>query len=237
MDTFGLVVIVLVASILQAGTGFGFSIMATPFLLLLFEPHDAIQLNIILSFLISVVMTFKIRNEVNKESLVRLIKGSLIGILPGLLLFIFLDVRPQKILVSLLILVSTALLVAKVNVKQSNSKELITGALSGLLTTSLGMPGPPLLIYFAGAKVDKATLRSTTLAYFVFVYLVSLMLQFSMYNISKGVWISTLWALPFTLLGIYLGQCLFARLNQGVFQMIIYGLLFFTGTYLLITTM
>ena len=237
MDTFGLVVIVLVASILQAGTGFGFSIMATPFLLLLFEPHDAIQLNIILSFLISVVMTFKIRNEVNKESLVRLIKGSLIGILPGLLLFIFLDVRPQKIFVSILILVSTALLVAKVNVKQSNSKELITGALSGLLTTSLGMPGPPLLIYFAGAKVDKSTLRSTTLAYFVFVYLVSLILQFSMYNISKGVWISTLWALPFTLLGIYLGQWLFARLNQQLFQMIIYGLLFFTGIYLLITTL
>jgi|SRR5680860_19573 len=237
MDTFGLVVIVLVASILQAGTGFGFSIMATPFLLLLFEPHDAIQLNMILSFLISVVMTFKIRNEVNKESLVRLIKGSLLGILPGLLLFIFLDVRPQKIFVSILILVSTALLVAKVNVKQSNSKELITGALSGLLTTSLGMPGPPLLIYFAGAKVDKSTLRSTTLAYFVFVYLVSLILQFSMYNISKGVWISTLWALPFTLLGIYLGQWLFARLNQQLFQIIIYGLLFFTGIYLLITTL
>jgi len=237
MDTFGLVVIVLVASILQAGTGFGFSIMATPFLLLLFEPHDAIQLNIILSFLISVVMTFKIRNEVNKESLVRLIKGSLIGILPGLLLFIFLDVRPQKIFVSILILVSTALLVAKVNVKQSNSKELITGALSGLLTTSLGMPGPPLLIYFAGAKVDKSTLRSTTLAYCVFVYSLSLLLQFSMYSISKGVWLSILWALPFALLGIYLGQWLFARLNQQLFQKIIYTLLFFTGLYLLLTTL
>lgn len=237
MHTFGLVIIVLVASILQAGTGFGFSIMATPFLLLIFESHDAIQLNIILSLLISLLMTYKIRKEVNKESLIRLIKGSLIGILPGLFLFIFLDVRPLKIFVSILILASTGLLVAKVNVKQSNSKELVTGALSGLLTTSLGMPGPPLLIYFAGAKVDKSTLRSTTLAYFVFVYLVSLFLQFSMYSISKGVWISTLWALPFTLLGIYLGQWVFARLNQQLFQKIIYILLLFTGIYLLLTTL
>jgi len=199
-SVFGLIVLALVASTLQAGTGFGFSIMATPFLLLLFEPHDAIQLNIILSLLISVIMTYKIRSEVNKESLIRLIKGSLIGIFPGMLLFIFLDVRPLKILVSILILASTALLVAKINVKQTNTKELITGVLSGLLTTSLGMPGPPLLIYFAGAKVDKSILRSTTLAYFVFIYPVSLLLQFSMYSISKGVWLSTLWALPFTCL-------------------------------------
>lgn len=237
MDTLGLIVIVLVASILQAGTGFGFSIMATPFLLLLFKSHDAIQLNIILSLLISLLMTCKIRKEVNKDSLIRLTKGSLIGILPGLLLFIFLDVGPLKIFASILILASTGLLVAKVNIRQSDSKELITGALSGFLTTSIGMPGPPLLIYFAGAKFDKSTLRSTTLAYFVFVYLVSLLLQFSMYGISKDVWISTLWALPFTLLGIYLGQRVFARLYQQLFQKIIYALLFFTGMYLLITTL
>lgn len=236
-SVFGLIVLVLVASTLQAGTGFGFSIMATPFLLLLFEPHDAIQLNIILSLLISVIMTYKIRSEVNKESLIRLIKGSLIGIFPGMLLFIFLDVRPLKILVSILILASTALLVAKINVKQTNTKELITGVLSGLLTTSLGMPGPPLLIYFAGAKVDKSILRSTTLAYFVFIYPVSLLLQFSMYSISKGVWLSTLWALPFTVMGIYLGQWVFARLNQQLFEKIIYTLLFFTGIFLLLTTL
>lgn len=70
--------------------------MATPFLLLILEPHDAIQLNIILSLLISLIMTYKIHNEIHKESLIRLIKGSLIGILPGLLLFLFLDVRPRS---------------------------------------------------------------------------------------------------------------------------------------------
>lgn len=236
METIGLIVIVLVASILQAGTGFGFSIMATPFLLLLFDAHDAIQLNIILSLLISIIMTFKIRSYVDKEILIRLIKGSLIGILPGILLFIFLDVQPLKILVSILILLSTVLLVAKITVKQTKLRELTTGALSGLLTTSIGMPGPPLLIYFSGANVDKAILRSTTLAYFVFIYLASILLQFPMYSISKGVWLSALWALPFTLLGIYLGQLVFNRLNQQLFQKIIYALLFFTGIYLLLTT-
>lgn len=233
----GLILIVLTASTLQAGTGFGFSILATPFLLLLFEPHHAIQLNIILSLFISLVMTVRIRKEVHKESLTHFIKGGLAGILPGFFLFIFLDLRSLKLSVSVLILVLTISLVARIQIKQSKKKEFMVGGISGLLTTSLGMPGPPLLIYFAGAKMDKATIRSTTLAYFVFIYLVSIMLQFFMYGISKEVWISCLWALPFTLSGIYLGQWVFERLNQHLFQKIIYALLLFTGIYLLFTTL
>ncbi len=230
-----LIILVLAASTLQAGTGFGFSIMATPFLLLLFESHDAIQLNIILSLLISVIMTRKIHSELNKNTLIQLIKGSLIGILPGLFLFSVLDVRLLKILVGILILASTVLLLAKITVKQSNTKEIVTGALSGLLTASLGMPGPPLLTYFAWAKVDKATLRSTTLAYFIFIYSVSLVFQFALHGSSKTVWILTLWALPFTVIGIYLGQWVFTRLDQQRFEKIIYAVLFLTGIYLLFT--
>lgn len=236
MHTLALITIVLVASTLQVATGFGFAIMATPFLLLLFEAHDAIQLNIILCLLTSLLMIYKIRHEINMKILGRLIRGSLIGIIPGLLLFIFLDVRPLKILVSILILASTGLLVAKINFKPSKVKELIVGTFSGLLTTSIGMPGPPLMIYFTGAEVDKATIRSTTLAYVVFVNLIGFSLQFTMHHSSSVIWISTLWSIPFLLLGIFLGQWIFARLNQRLLQRIIYLLLLTTGLYLLITT-
>ena len=237
MNIVALILIVLMASTLQAATGFGFAIMAIPFLLLLFDPRDAIQLNIILCFLISLIMVYKIRREINREILIRLIKGGIIGILPGLGLFIFLDVRPLKLLVSILILVITALLVAKIKFQQSKLKELIVGAFSGLLTTSIGLPGPPLMIYFAGAKADKATIRGTTIAYFVFVSPISLLLQLSMYHISTGVWTATLWSIPFLWLGVFLGQWIFARLDQHLLQKIIYLLLFCTGLYLLLTTL
>jgi len=237
LSTLALILIVLIASILQAATGFGFAIMAIPFLLLLFDPHDAIQLNIILCLLISLIMVYKIRHEINRKILIRLIKGSIIGILPGLVLFIFLDVRPLKLLVSILILAITGLLVTKIKFQQSKIKELIVGVFSGLLTTSIGLPGPPLMIYFAGAKADKATIRGTTIAYFVFVSLISLLLQLTMYHVSTGVWIATLWSIPFLLLGVLLGQWLFARLDQQLLQKVIYILLFFTGTYLLVTTL
>jgi len=237
MDIIGLIIVVLIASILQVGTGFGFSVIATPFLFLLFKPHDAIQLNIMLSLLISILIFYKIHNDVNKKILARLIKGSLFGLLPGLFFFLHFDVRMLKILVSILILVSTGFLVAKVKIKQTRLKDLIAGALSGLLTVSIGIPGPPLVIYFAGADMDKTTARSTILSYFMFIYFISLLLQLSTYKLSTDVWKAIKWAIPFTLLGMYLGQILFTRLNQELFQKLTYILLFITGSYLLMVSL
>lgn len=234
-STLVLTLIVLIASILQAGTGFGFAIIAIPFFILIFPTHEAIQLNIILCIFISILMTYKTRNKVNKEILKRLILGSLVGILPGLIIFIFLDVRFLKIFVSILILLCTGLLIAKMALKQSNKKEYITGALSGLLTSSIGMPGPPLMIYFSGAKIDKAILRSTTMAYFIFICSVSLIFQMATSTPSKNILLSTIWSIPFMLLGIYLGERLYTRLNQRLFYRLIYLLLLFTGTYSLVT--
>jgi len=66
---------VFVASLLQTSTGYGFSIVGTPFLLLIYPAHMAIQINIILSICLSAFMIFKIRKEIDKSLLVRLIKG------------------------------------------------------------------------------------------------------------------------------------------------------------------
>src|SRR6056297_2358529 len=71
-------IIVVVAALLQACTGFGFSILATPFLLLIFAPSEAIQINIILSILISAVMLPKIRIDIDFELLKKLILGSIL---------------------------------------------------------------------------------------------------------------------------------------------------------------
>lgn len=231
------VIVVLIASILQAGTGFGFAIMAVPFLILIFPTRDAIQLNIILSIIISILMTYKVRQDIDKGILKRLIKGSITGILPGFLIFMFCDVFLLKLFVSILILVSTALIAKKMTIKQNSTNEHITGALSGFLTTSISMPGPPLMIYFAGTNVEKAVIRSTTFAYFVFIILATFMLQIFLYGIPKSLWLPSLLSIPVIILGMWLGERLFVRLDQHLFQKIIYILLVITGIYLLISTL
>lgn len=231
-----LVLIVLVASLLQTSTGYGFSIVGTPFLLLIYSAHTAIQINIILSLCLSVFMIFKIGKEVDKPLLVRLIKGSMIGLFLGLFIYLYLDIRLLKIAVGGLILILTVLLILKLTVKRTRNGDFLTGGISGLLTTSIGVPGPPLLLYFSGVGTDKATLRSTTLAYYLFVYFVSLVMQISFGCTNKEVWVSSLVAVPPLFVGILLGQWLFKWISQKTFRFITYVILLFTGGYLLITS-
>jgi len=231
-----LIIIVFVASLLQTSTGYGFSIVGTPFLLLIYPAHMAIQINIILSICLSAFMIFKIRKEIDKSLLVRLIKGSVMGLILGIFIYLFLDIQLLKMTVGALILFLTILLILKLTINRTQNKDFITGGISGLLTTSIGVPGPPLLLYFSGAGIDKTTLRSTTLAYYLFVYFVSLVMQISFGGTSKETWIFSLLAIPPLFAGIILGQLFFKWISQKVFRINTYIILMFTGVYLLVTS-
>ncbi|UOQ50368.1 sulfite exporter TauE/SafE family protein [Gracilibacillus caseinilyticus] len=229
--------IILVASVLQTSTGFGFSIMATPFLLMLFLPQEAIQINIILSLLISVSLIWKLSNDIDFTLLKRFIISSIVGVPFGIVIFIFVNINAFKIGVSILLLALTLLLICNVKVKPTRNRDFIIGGLSGLLTTSVGMPGPPLLLYFTGTDTEKGKLRATTLAFYLFIYLISLITQIIFTGSNKLIWESSLYAIPIVFLGLFIGQIIFKWLNQRIFKIFTYILLSFTGIYLLIQSL
>ncbi|MCU5666636.1 sulfite exporter TauE/SafE family protein [Bacillus cereus] len=235
--TFFFICIILVASILQASTGFGFSIMATPFLLMLFLPQEAIQINITLSLIISISLIWKIRMDVDFVLLKRFIFGSIVGVPFGILIFISVNINTFKLAVSILLLLLTLLLICNVKVRSTQSRDLIVGGLSGLLTISIGMPGPPLLLYFTGTNTEKEKLRATTLAFYLFIYFISLVTQILFTGTNKTIWESSFYAIPIVFLGLFIGQIIFKWLNQRIFKIFTYILLSCTGGYLLIESL
>lgn len=230
-------IIILIASVLQTSTGFGFSILATPFLLLIFEPAEAIQINLILSLLISLALIAKVWQDVDIGVLKRFIAGSSLGLPIGIMVFLMIDLNSLKLVVSLLVLSLTFMLIFKFRISRNNKRDLLVGGLSGSLTTSIGMPGPPILLYFSGTETKKEALRSTTLAFYLFIYLASLIIQVIFAGTNKTVWLSSFWALPLVAAGLYAGQLLFGRINQRIFRMFTYAILLFTGSYLLLESL
>ncbi|MED3537801.1 sulfite exporter TauE/SafE family protein [Bacillus toyonensis] len=229
--------IILVASVLQASTGFGFSIMATPFLLMLFLPQEAIQINIILSLIISISLIWKIRMDVDFILLKRFIFGSIAGVPFGILIFISVNINTFKLTISILLLLLTLLLICNVKVRSTPFRDFVVGGLSGLLTTSIGMPGPPLLLYFTGTDTEKEKLRATTLAFYLFIYFISLITQIPFTGTNKTIWESSFYAIPIVFLGLFIGQIIFKWLNQLIFKIFTYILLSCTGIYLLIESL
>lgn len=232
--TIGLfIMIIWVASILQTSTGFGFSIMATPFLLILFDVREAIQINLLMSLVISSALIFKVRQDVDWGIFKRFTAGSIIGLPAGIVIFLSINVTYLKLAVSILIIVLTVFLILHYRIRQSEHKDFFIGGLSGAFTTSIGMPGPPLLLYFSGTGVSKETLRATTLAFYLIVYVASFIMQILVAGTSSTMWTYSLYALPVVFTGLVLGQWLFPKINQRFFRLLTYALLLFTGGYLL----
>ena len=234
MDILLFVAIILIAAILQTSTGFGFSILATPFLLLIFEPADAIQINLVLSLVISIALITKIRKDIDFVILKRLMIGSGMGLPIGIVIFLLIGINKLKMAISFIILILTIMLMLKFRIKPTHKRDFGVGGLSGSLTASIGMPGPPLLLYFAGTDTGKEKLRATTLAFYLFIYSLSLAIQAILAGTSKKMWISSGFALPLVIIGLYLGQLLFKKINQSIFRIITYIILLFTGAYLLV---
>ncbi|WP_413377363.1 sulfite exporter TauE/SafE family protein [Alkalihalobacillus sp. 1P02AB] len=226
--------IILVASILQTSSGFGFSILATPFLLLLFEPFEAIQINLLVSLIISMLLFRKINSDIDYGMLRRLVIGSLPGLPLGIYIFLTVDISLLKVGVSIIILCLTLLLLFSFRIKQKQSRDYGVGSITGTLTTAIGMPGPPLLLYFLSTNTSKATVRATTLAFYLFIYFVSFVIQMIFAGTSQVVWTSTVISLPFVLGGLWVGQYLYRKMDQRTFRILTYILLFFTAIYLLV---
>lgn len=207
--------------------------MATPFLLMMYEPREAIQINIVLSLIISAVLFLKIRKDIELDIVKRFVIGSIPGLPVGIFLFLTANAEKLKFGISIVILVLTLLLILKYRIKKTNRRDYAIGLFSGGLTTAIGMPGPPLLLYFSGTETNKSALRATTLAFYLFIYSASLLTQVFFAGTSKVVWTSSLAALPVLFIGLYIGQRLFSCINQKYFRRITYVILVFTGFYLL----
>lgn len=234
MELFAASAIVMLAAILHACTGFGFSVLATPFLLLVYDTSDAIQINIALSILISLFLMPKLVADVDKPLLGRLILGSLLGAPVGIVIYVYANPDQLRAAIGVLLLVFSVLVLRKLRFARSRRRDLMTGGFSGALTAGLGMPGPPLMVYFAGTTLTPSVLRSTTLVCFLVTYSISLILQIVVGSSSLEVLKAALFLTPATAAGVVIGQLLFRRLDPAGFMKLIHGLLIVTGAYLVI---
>lgn len=243
--------IVFIASVLQAAVGFGFAIVGTPLLLLVFDSRDVIQMSIFLSLATTIPLLPKIIKELDCLLLKRLFIASVFGAPIGLLFFAYVSLDMLKITVGIVVTaIALFLLVNWLKIRDSNQgsdQELqqnnspssktqaeITGFLAGTLTTSVGMPGIPLSIYFSVNNTKKEIVRGTTLAFFIGVYIVSIILQLLTVKISANTIITTLKLLPILIVGVLVGNLLHYRINQRTFQLIINLVLIYTGLHMIL---
>ncbi len=163
------------ASAAQAATGFGGALVAVPVFALLVDVPTAVVAATALGFLMTTGAGVTERAHVDRPTAARLVVTSVLGMPLGLLLLTRLDERLLDALVALTVIAALPLVLRTRGLVRRRSLDVAAGGLSGLLLTSTGMSGPPLVVLLQGSGYAPRRLRATLLVVFAGQDLVALL--------------------------------------------------------------
>ncbi|MBZ4687377.1 MAG: hypothetical protein JG764_1010 [Clostridiales bacterium] len=232
-------IVITSAATIQSITGFGFGLAAIPFLIMIYNPKMAVGLSIILSFCGLLTLLFKIKKETQWDMVKKLFLGAIFGLPVGVFIFKTVNVGILKIIISFTIIILSLLMTLKIRFRiNSNNKKIqfITGTISGILTSSIGMPGPPIVLLLSNLELTKEKFRATTVAYFVLIYPSSFITLATTGSIPLNTFTTALTLLPFIFIGLKIGSKIFKTVPAEKFKNVVLFLLIMVGLYSIITT-
>ena len=212
---------VFAASSLQSASGIGFGVIAGPLIMIRMNSGAAVQVSILLSFVIALLLAPGALRGVDRALLRRLVIGTLAGAPAGVAAFVLLELRWLKLLAAAITLFNVLSMLGLIGWRSKASparQQLWVGAVSGALSAAIAMPGPVVNAHLARTARSKQAVRSATLALFLWSYPVAYAAQALVASPSGAALDMTLRLLPACLLGVPAGVWLAQRISEPAFR-------------------
>lgn len=224
--------VTLFAGFLQTVTGFGYALAATPLLVLVMNPKDAVMFVLFSGVLVKLVMLWRTRHIGRLADIGILVVAGVAGALPGAIVMTYINTDLLKILIGIILLVVTFLMYRQVRWNMNNKKAAQTaaGMISGFLASTTSFNGPPLVLYFMNEGTPKEVIRANMARYFVLGNGASLIMGWFFGTLQVNtVAISLAFCIPALLAGFWLGEKVFPRIEEELFRKLALGVVSVSG--------
>lgn len=229
-DLLAIIVIICIAAVLQSISGFGFSLLAMPLLSIFVDIQDAVVIATLCGIFTNAVHLRKDFQLVERSIARRISLSALIGMPLGVVVLSVFSATHMRAIIGAVIVVLVFLMMRNFILKTENTNvDIVLGAFSGLLATSVSTNGPPLVFLLQSKQLDPWRLRAT-LAY---VFTISGCASFIVLMIAgKGsieAFQYAMLSLPAMYLGTVVGRKARLRVTQEAFKRLMYVLLLATA--------
>lgn len=210
---------VLVATVVQQVSGFGFALLAVPLMSAMVGPRDAVAVAMAAGFFSSGIMAVGLRDRLDRPVLGRLLLGAAVGLPLGVVGLRELDEDVLRLALAVVVLAMVGVLALGVTLRGSSPRlEAGAGLVSGLLNGSLGTGGPPVIVVLHAAETEQHPFRATTSAFFAACDVVAIPLIVWSGAARPSAWLLALASVPAVLAGDEAGRRLAVRLDQAQFR-------------------
>jgi uncharacterized protein len=230
--------IVVIAYIIKATTGFGEGTFMVPLLLLFLDIKLILPIAAVLFLVGDLYLVYHTKSHVSKEVLHLIVLGGIIGIITGTYLLVIVSSEILKTIfgVFAIIYAIKMILFRNSNVKRKLRKGLgvFVGFLGGVSDALFGAPGPVLIGYLDHLKLNKSFFRGTlTMAFLTFSISKIISYGYSGF-INIDIILTAIYLIPAMIIGTFAGLRLHNKINEVKFKQIASVLLLVIGITLLI---
>lgn len=223
--------IILGAAAVSGLAGFGFSIVSVSPLLLLYEPATVIALNKILTLGTTWIILIGAWQFISWRHLKRIVPFALVGLFFGVAILKSVDAGTIKLAVGIVVIGFALLLLSGVVrvIPERGWMAPVAGLVSGISSTSTGMSGPPLVLFFTCVGLPLEVFRATSVIFFFSIDLVGFPALMQQGVIARGDVVLALWLAPMALVGRWLGSLLLPYVTPASFRRVVLVMLLVTG--------
>jgi hypothetical protein len=218
----------LLAGVVTGMTGFGLALISTPILLFAYEPKTVIVLTAIFSVFINTAVVW----EARKRLALTLLIPALLGIVAGVEILRVIEPVYVRLGVGAVVVFSALLLVRDVRLPGADTRwgPLVAGSTSGMLSTSTGLAGPPIVLLLASRGLPKHEFRGTSALYFLPMSVAGIAVLALRGLVDAGEVPLGLLLVPAAIAGKVVGTALLKRVSEKAFRAVTLGLVILTGT-------
>jgi len=226
---------VFIAASIRGALGFAFALLLSPILLIFLPPRQVVVTDISLSVVSNIfniiIMRRTFKENVRKKIILPLMVGCLLGMPLGAYILNIINASVFKIFIGFIIIIFAALLFLDFSFspKRYTLSSSLSGFLSGFLTTSTSLGGPPVVLFLHGQKLNKELIYCNQVVYWLYMLIFSLLILLFSGVISLSMVYDSLSLVPALIFGMLVGMHAFGFLNNQFFRNLTVSIIILSG--------
>lgn len=220
------------AAFMQAITGFGLVIIAAPLLMMFYDPKETVLIMFIVALFMGIAQSVVVRKDAQYKIIAAILIGYILAQPAGFYIYHTFSNMQLKVLIGAILLVSLlAMQFTHYRFRLCLRNHIAAGILAGISGVTLGMAGPPLILYFAYTDLTPDQLRGTSVIFFLISGVISIV-----YFLFQGVdmepaLIESVYMIPALVIGLCAGQYAYKYVSPQLFRKLMFIMLYFVCLY------
>jgi uncharacterized membrane protein YfcA len=234
----GVALIAAGAAIIQLIAGFGFALAAVPLFSVVIDPHDAVIVSLGIATLTSGAQAWRGRADLDRGVARGMLAGAAVGLPVGWLIYLWADDRVLGVVIGTAVLASVVAIARGLDLRHvGRGLDAGAGVLSGALTMSSSVNGPPLVFVLQARRFGPVPFRSTITTVFVVLDVVGIVVFAATGEIGRDELVAIAVALPGVAAGAAVGIALRRYVSPVRFRWLVVVLLTAAGVTAIVSAL